>query len=96
MSNLRAGQVWERQTQEKKASILLLHFSAPLITRCQGKTPSDYLFALLHTEAITTNRPAGCWEHLGVINQWAVRRDGMEGQGSPNMCFLIYHLYSSQ
>ena len=43
-----------------KVSILLLHFSGSLIICCQGKTPSDYLFALLHTEAITTNRPTGC------------------------------------
>ena len=53
-------------------ALLLPHFSSSLISSCHAETPSDYLFSLLLAEAITTNRPAGCCERLGVINQWVV------------------------
>lgn len=50
---------------------LLLHFSTSLIRAGQGKTPSNYLFALLHIETITTTSPGrapratgNIWERL--------------------------------
>lgn len=55
-NKLRAWWMCEMETVGKHASLLLLHFSASLILWCQTKTPRDYLFALLRTEAITKNR----------------------------------------
>ena len=62
-------------------ALLLPHFSSSLISSCHAETPSDYLFSLLLAEAITTNRPAGCCERLGVINQWLVRKRQHVGRG---------------
>lgn len=51
----------------ERERVLSLHFSTSLIRAWQGKTPSDYLFAFLHAEAITTTRPGRAPQAAGNI-----------------------------